>query len=169
MSDCRPAKISISFEVANSLTVYKDKAEKSTVAWYQSAIRAFMWPAIYSYPDLTGVLSRFCSNPGPIHVKLIKHVLQYISETFQLSLTFDRKADTPDNMIGYTESDFARLKPDQKSTRSYIFMLAGAAISHLSKLELIIVLSICKAKYVAMCEKGKEAVWLEYLLAKLGF
>lgn len=32
MSDCRPAKIPINPEVANSLTVYEDKTEKSTVA-----------------------------------------------------------------------------------------------------------------------------------------
>ncbi len=48
-------------------------------------------------------------------------------------------------------------------------MLAGAAISHLSKLQSIVALSTCEAEYVAMCEAGKEAVWLRYLLAELGF
>ena len=48
-------------------------------------------------------------------------------------------------------------------------MLAGAAISHSSKLQSIVALSTCEAEYVAMCESGKEAVWLGYLLAKLGF
>ena len=48
MSDCRPAKIPISPGVANSLTAYEDQAEKSTVAWYQSAAGALMWPAMHS-------------------------------------------------------------------------------------------------------------------------
>ncbi len=48
-------------------------------------------------------------------------------------------------------------------------MLAGAAISHSSKLQSIVALSTCEAEYVAMCEAGKEAVWLGYLLAELGF
>ena len=48
-------------------------------------------------------------------------------------------------------------------------MLAGAAVSHSSKLQSIVALSTCEAKYVAMCEAGKEAVWLGSLLAELGF
>ena len=78
MSDCRLAKILISPRVAHSLSVYEDKAEKSTIAWYQSAVRALIWPTIYSCLDLAysmGVLSCFCSNPGPIYVELVKYVL----------------------------------------------------------------------------------------------
>ncbi len=137
MSDCKPAKIPISPGVANSLIPYENQAEKGTVAWYQSAIGALMWPAIHSRPDLAysvGVLSRFCSNPGPTHVELVKHVLRYVSGTLELGLKFDREANRPDDVIGYTDSDFAGSKPDRKSTEGYVFMLAGVAISHLSKL-----------------------------------
>ena len=172
MSDCRPAKIPISPGVANSLTVYEDKAEKSIVALYQSAVRALMWPAMHSRLDLAysvGVLSRFCSNPRLIHVELVKRVLRYVSGTLHLGLTYDREADTPDDVIGYTDSDFAGSKPDQKSTGGYVFMLAGATISYSSKLQSIVALSTCEAEYVAMCEARKEAVWLGYLLAELGF
>ena len=48
-------------------------------------------------------------------------------------------------------------------------MLAGAAIGHSSKLQSIVALSTFEAEYVAMCEAGKEVVWLGYLLAELGF
>ena len=170
--DRRPAKIPISPEVANSLTAYEDKAEKSTVAWYQSAVGALMWPAMHSRPDLAysvGVLSRFCNNPGPVHIRLVKHILRYVSGTLQLGLTFDGGADTPDDLIGYTSSGFAGSNSDQKSTGGYVFMLAGAAISHSSKIQSIAALSTCEVEYVAMCEAGKEAVWLGYLLAELGF
>ena len=86
-----------------------------------------------------------------------------------MGLTFNGEADTPDNVIGHTDSDFAGSKTDQKSTEDYVFMLAGAAISHPSKLQLIVALSIYEAEYVAMCKERKEAVWLRYLLAELGF
>ncbi len=138
MSNCKPAKIPISLGVANSLIAYENQAEKGTVAWYQSAVGALRWPAIHSRPDLAysvGVLSRFCRNPGPTHVELVKHVLRYVSGTLELGLKFDGEADTSDDVIGYTDSDFAGSKPDQKSTRGYVFMLAGAAISHSSKLQ----------------------------------
>ena len=172
MSDFRLAKIFISPGIANLLTVYKDKAEKRTVAWYQSAIEALIWPAMYSCPDLpysVGVLSCFYSNPGLIHVKLVKHVLCYVSETLYLSLTFDGETNTPDDMIGYIDSDFAGLKPNWKLTGGYVFIFAGVAISHLFKLQLIVVLSTCEAEYVAIYEAGKEVVLLGYLLAKLEF
>lgn len=42
MSNCKPAKIPISPGIANSLKLHKDQAEKSTVTWYQSAVRALM-------------------------------------------------------------------------------------------------------------------------------
>ena len=58
-----------------------------------------------------------------------------------MSLKFDRETDKPDDVIQYTDFDFAVSKPDLKSTRSYIFMLAGAAISHSSKLQSIVALS----------------------------
>lgn len=61
-------------------------------------------------------------------------------------------------MIRYTDSKFAELKTDQKFIRDYVFMLVRATISHLSKLESITVLSICKIKYVAIYKIRKKAV-----------
>lgn len=63
---------------------------------------------------LVGVLSRFYSNPGLAHIKLMKHVLQYISEIPELGLKFDGEVNISDNVVGYTDSDFAGSKPDQK-------------------------------------------------------
>lgn len=51
-----------------------------------------------------------------------------------MSLVFDGKVDTPDNVINYKDSNFARSKPDQKLTEDYVFILTKAIISHLSKL-----------------------------------
>ncbi len=115
MSDCRPAKIPISPGVANSLTTYPDQAEKSTIARYQSALRALMWLAIRSRHDLAysvEVLSRFSSNPRLVPVELVKHSLRYVSGTLKLGLTFHGEADTLDDVIGYTDSDFAGSKTD---------------------------------------------------------
>ncbi len=172
MSNCRPVKILISFGIANSLMAYKDQAEKDTVAWYQSSIEALIWPVIYSRPDLAYSvrrLSRFCSNSGLTHVELAQHVLQYVSWILELGLIFDKEANTPDDVIGYTDSDFAGSKADPTSTERYVFMLARITISLLSKLQSIVLLSTCEAEYIAECETGKDAVWLGYLLVELRF
>lgn len=76
-----------------------------------------MWPAIHAYSDLTyslGVLSRFCNILGPVYVKLVKHVLQYISGILDLGLKFDGEVDTPDDVIGYIDFNFAVSKTDRK-------------------------------------------------------
>lgn len=129
MSNCRPVKVPISPGVANSLTTYEDQAEKSTIASYQLVMGALMWPSMHSRPDMAyplGVFSLFCSNPGPTHLELVKHVLRYVSRTLELGLSFDGEADTPYDVSGYTDSDFAGSKTDRKSTGCYVFTLAGA-------------------------------------------
>lgn len=57
----------------DSLTAYENKAEKSTVAWYQSAVGALMWPALcilakiwliqWEHPDVfAATLDLYISN-----------------------------------------------------------------------------------------------------------
>ena len=99
---------------------------------------------------------------------LVKQVLRYISGTIEKGLVFQGN-DTPDDVVGYINSDFAGSKTNRKSTGGYLFNLTSAAISHSSKLQSIVALSTCKAEYVAMCEAGKEAVWLSYLLSEIGY
>lgn len=115
------------------------------------------------------VFNRFCNNLGLVHVKLINHVLKYISETLDLSLKFDRKVNTLDDIVRYIFLDFVGLKIDQKLTENYIFILARVVTNHLFKLQLIIILSTYKTKYIAMCKVRKEMVWQRYLLAELEF
>lgn len=102
-------------------------------------------------------------------MKLVKHVLQYISETLDLCLKFDVGADTRDNVVGYTHSNFVGSITNRKSTKGYVFILARAAISHLSKLQSVVALSSWEAEYVAIYEARKEAGRLGYLLAELEF
>lgn len=61
--------------------------------------------------------------------------------------------------IGYINFDFAGSKLNQKADERYIFMLVGGAISHSSKFQLIIALSINEVKFLAICKEEKQAVW----------
>ena len=107
-------------------------------------------------------------TPNLYTIELVKHVFRYVSGTLQLGLKFDGEADTPDDMIRYTDSNFVGSKPDRKSTGGHVFMLAGAAISHSLKLQSIVALSTCEAEDLAMCEAGNEAVWLGYFIGRAG-
>ena len=49
-------------------------------------------------------------------------------------MIFYGEADMPNDVVGYTDSNFAKLKTDWKSTGGYIFLLTRVVISHSSKL-----------------------------------
>ena len=102
-------------------------------------------------------------------MKLLKHVLRYISGTLDLGLKFDREADMLDDVVEYTIFNFAGSKTDRKSTRGYVFIIVEVAINHCSKTLSIVTLSIYELRYVAICESRKKAVWLRRLLAQLRF
>lgn len=68
-----------------------------------------MWPIMHFCPDLAylvDILSHFCSKPRLIYIELVKYILQYVSRTLELGLTFNRKKNTLDNLIKYIGSDF---------------------------------------------------------------
>ena len=52
-------------------------------------------------------------------------------------------------VLGYTDSDFARCSDDLKSTSGYIFMMAGGAISWKSSKQTLHASSIMQVEFVA--------------------
>ena len=148
----------------------KKQADEDTIKWYQSAVGSLMWAAMMMRPDLAysmSLLSRYLSNPGKEHVSLLANVFHYVSGTLDLGLTFSD--DSSDEVIGYSDADFAGAVDDRKSTGGFAFMLAGGCISHKSKQQSVIALSTCESEYMAMSEAGKEAMWIRWFLEELGY
>ncbi len=170
ITECKPASIPMDPRIANSLLPYDGNADKETIKLHQSAIGSLIWPAVYTRPDTAysvGVLSRYCSNPGSTNCNLVIQIFRYLSKNFDLGITFT--ADSENELVGYTDSDYTRLIDGRKSIGSCIFMLSGGLLSHQLKLQNIITLSLCKAEYMAITETGKEALWIARFLACLGF
>jgi hypothetical protein len=97
---------------------------------YASLIGSLMYDQVCTRPDIayiTGMLGRYLSNPDMNHRKAAKRVLRYLQRTKNHMLTY-RLSDKLE-VIRYTDSDFAGCVDSLKSTFSYIFMLAGGAIS----------------------------------------
>ena len=159
MQDCQPASISIDPGVAFLFLSYDQKAGHDAIVWYQSAIGSLIWPAVHTRPNISyavGVLSKYCSNPGSTHIELVKRIFSYILRIINIGLTF--KAESPDDLVGYCDSDWAGLVDKKKSTGGYIWMLSGCSISHQSKQQLIVALLSCKAEYIAIVEAGKKVL-----------
>ena len=170
MADCKPASVPMNPGVANSLLPSDNQADRATIKWYQSAIGSLMWPAVHTRPDISysvGVLSRYCANPGPIHCNLVIQIFRYLAGTLDFGITF--RSDSTDELVGYTDSDWAGLKDGRRSTGGYAFILSGGPVSHQSKQQSTVALSSTEAEYMATTEAGKEALWVARFLASLGY
>ncbi len=129
-----------------------------------------MWLAVHTRPDIAysiGILSRYCSNPGPTHCNLVIKIFRYLSRTLNLEITFT--AASENELLSYTNSDFAGLIDGRKSKSGYIFMMSGGPLSHQSKLQNTVALSSTEAEYMATTEAEKEELWVAPFLACLGF
>ena len=66
------------------------------------------------------------ANPGGEYWKIVKIILKYIIGTLDVALCYGKSKFT---VKGYVDSNFVGDLDIKKSTTSYVFMLAGAAIS----------------------------------------
>jgi hypothetical protein len=139
MKKCKLVSISIKSSVTNTLISAIEKANDAIIKWYQQLIESLMWSAIHTRSDLTysvRVLSRYAHNSSQIHCVLIKRVLRYVVEITNVELRFNRDVNNShldDDLVSYSDSDFADLKDKRHSTDEYVFMLVDEAISHSSK------------------------------------
>ncbi|KAH9769282.1 hypothetical protein KPL71_011940 [Citrus sinensis] len=130
---------------------------------------SLMFAMICTRPDIAqavGAVSRYMANPGGEHWIAVKRILRYIRGTSDVALCYGGSEFT---VRGYVDSDFAGDLDKRKSTTSYVFTLAGAAISWVSKLQTVVALSTTEAEYMAATQACKEAIWIQRLLEELGY
>ena len=156
-NDCKSCKISMNSGTVNHVKLFTEQVDKETIVYYQSAVDFLMWAAMITESDLIylmSILSCYLDNSGKEHLALLKTVFRYISETLDVELTFTD--DAVNNLIRYTNADFVKVIDDCKLTGDYIFMLVRECISHQTKHQIVIALSLCESEYMTISEAGKE-------------
>ncbi|KAH9687766.1 hypothetical protein KPL70_014887 [Citrus sinensis] len=124
----------------------------------------------FNMQDL-GAVRRYMANPGGEHWIAVKRILRYIRGTSDVALCYGGSEFTA---RGYVDSDFARdldkrkSLGKRKSTTGYVFTFAGAAVSWVSKLQTVMVLSTTEVEYMAATQACKEVIWIQRLLEELG-
>ena len=134
---------------------------------YQSAVGSLMYAMLGTRPDIAfavSVVSRYASNPTEAHFSAVKRIFRYLRSTINWHLTYK---GTLQNLVGYTDSDWAGDHGTRKSTSGYVFCLGSGAISWSSKRQATVALSTCEAEYVGQTQAAKEAVWLRGLLSQI--
>ena len=62
--------------------------------------------------------------------------------------------------VGYSDADWASSVDDRHSTSGNVMLIAGGAISWLSKRQATVVLSTSEAEYVSLTTMIQEAIWI---------
>ncbi len=118
-----------------------------------------MWPSVHIQPDISysvGVLSRYFANQGFINCNLVIQIFRYLAGTLDLGIRFE--SDITDELVGYTDSDWAGVKDGQRSTGGYSLIFSGGQVSHQSKQQTTLALSSTEAEYMAITEAGKKTL-----------
>jgi hypothetical protein len=75
-----------------------------------------------------------------------------------IDLTFQKNELDTNDLIDYSDSNFAELKDKRHFIVDYIFILIEEVISHSLKRQLIITLSSCEAEYMTLSEIEKKII-----------
>ncbi len=100
-----------------------------------------------------GAVSKFNSRPTEAHLTSVKRILRYLRGTINLALKYHKLPKRPESLIGY--SDAGDLD-DRHSTTGNVFLMAGGAISWLSKKQASVALSTSEAECVALSLATQE-------------
>jgi hypothetical protein len=100
------------------------------------------------------------------------HVLRYIKGTLDLGITYRRgsghsTAPISQFLICYTDADWAGDKDKMRSTSGTVVLLAGGAVSWISRLQSVAAQSTMEAEYIAGSHSGRELTFVRNLLGGL--
>nr|KYP50279.1 Retrovirus-related Pol polyprotein from transposon TNT 1-94 [Cajanus cajan] len=106
------------------------------------------------------------SQPTQIHMQAAKRVLRYLQGTVNFGIFYKKGGD--EELLAYTDSDYASDLEDRKSTSGYVFLLSNGAVAWSSKKQPIVTLSTTEAEFVAAAACACQVVWMRRILKELG-
>jgi hypothetical protein len=134
---------------------------------YRRAIGLLNYLAVSTRPDISftmSQLSQFLEHPGTKHWAACTHLLRYLRGTSTRGITLGSSI-SPVKI--FVDADHANDKINSYSYFSYLVLLGNSIVSWKSKKNPSVASSTTEAKYTALYEGGREAVWLRRLLNSL--
>ena len=135
---------------------------------YQQTIESLMYAAIHMHLNIFFVLnwlSQYLSNPVKHHEQALKKLLQYIWSTVNLEIMYGLSESQ--NLVEYSDSDYASDKLNQKSILGHVYMLGGGPVSWASQKQKSVTTSITETEYMTMSMCTKTEVWLTQILRNM--
>lgn len=165
MLECKPVAtpmdpgIETSGEAGNELTSEP----------YNELVGSLIFLIQCTRPDIAfavGMLSRHLKNPTHRDWERAKRVLRYLKGTIGYGIKY--QTDQEEELVVYSDADYAADTETRCSTTGYLSMLAGGPITWKSQLQKTVALSTMEAEYMAVSAAVQETIWLRRLLKELG-
>jgi hypothetical protein len=168
MEDCKPVLTPLA--VGSKLSeLHSEDDNEDTNFPFRELIGELMYVAVGTRPDVShavSVLSQFSNCYRKKHCTAAKRVLRYLKGTIDKKLIYRKNQD---NLTCYVDVDWANCEIDRRSYTGSTFILSDAAFSWESRKQRTVALSSTEAKYMALSDASKEAVFLIGYLKELGF
>jgi hypothetical protein len=161
MKDAKPAKTPMGTDGHIDLNK-RDKSVDQKA--YQSKIGSLLYLCA-SRPDImlsVCMCVRFQSDSKECHLVVVKRILRYLVSTPCFEIWYP-KGSTFD-LIGYSDSDYARCKVDRKSTSGTFQFLGRSLVSWSSKKQTSVALSTAEAEYVTVGQCCAQLLWMRQTL-----
>ena len=110
-------------------------------------------------------MARYSNDRSEVHLTTAKWILRYLKGMQDLAITCVKGES--DELLGYSDADWAGDKDSCRSTSGHLFLLGEGAIIWSSRKQTSIALSTLEAKYIALCLATQEAVWIRQLFSEL--
>lgn len=120
-------------------------------------------------PDImyvVSLLSRFIESPTEQHNSVMKRVFRYLQGTVELGILYKKKGG--EQLVGFTDSDYAGDLDDRKSTSGYVFKMCSSAVAWSSKKQPVVSLSTTEAEFIAAGACACQSVWMMRVLQRIG-
>lgn len=120
-------------------------------------------------PDIVfsvSLISRHIAKPTELHLQAAKRILRYLKGTVNYGILY-KKGGRNEELLAFTDSDYAGDVEDRKSTSGYMFLLSSGAVSWLSKKQPIVTLSTTEAEFVPAAVCACQAIWMRRVLKRL--
>ena len=169
MSDSSTRKTPLPGKVHITTAPEDYKASSTLTTEYQSIIGTLLYLMLCTRPDIAFAvnrLSRYMTNPTEEHLVLAKHILRYLRGTTTLRLRYDGMSQA--GLIGYSDADWAEDKDNRISTTGYVFFMANAAVTCVSRRQRTVAKSSTQAEYQALSDACSELQWLRNLSEEIG-
>ncbi|CAI7786428.1 unnamed protein product [Closterium sp. NIES-53] len=164
----RVPKTPVSVGAYAELTFDDEEAQEREEEEYRQKVGSLQFAATTTRPDIAFACSKLGSGltvRSDQHWREVDRCVTYLADTRDTALEFGGGPESLE-LIGYVDADDAGDKQKRTSTRGYVFVYGGAAVSWSSSRIKCTTLSSTESEYVAAMDAGKEGRRLHFLLAE---